>query len=551
MVSGIPIIGTLCQWWSNYTERQELSAVRTAFKRLMTHSPEAAVNRQVQRTVELLERCKNNSSLKRETAKLEITYFKFLNQMKIPLPAAYLAMENCELKEKFTNLGISADFLQSHPEFLSVAKKRFWKHYFPFVKIPIQMVGNELYLPFETQENSRVYAWKCWSDIQKLDLDNFRITYQGFAIGHADHFDHLAPLKLVNSDGKYALQFVTACPVGRRLPSSIDFKSSGHSFTQLILPKEGSSEAEVYSVGFYPRKISDFGMQFFKTVPGVYRNHDSNVSRIQAKQVIPIVKQYVLKEDASNSPCLLSLVNNMTAICDALKSKGVEFAPITLEQIDKAMFERNEPELDRILISLTEVRKQIIEGKLSVPIKLMERKEKALAMMRRFEKSKEYPYHMLSFNCTAASYQQEAFAVAFLDAKLDRDAAVQVYETQRDIQNHQFGILDRIRDVFERIFLHFFAALPLTGLLLGIGSTHPDAKRLSPNDLIPSVLSKTAFAIHQTLTAPFVTRSLFPAGEILAKNTPIVEPPGFFSRLRYLFSRGSLLNPEFNLFERH
>ena len=541
MISEMPIIGALYQWWINRTEKLEINNASTAFENLLKNPVASEIKPLKQKTVALLEHCKDNPGLKKEAAKLERSYFAFLIKKGI-LPSAYVIQENRDLVDKFAKLGISPDFLRRHPEFLSIAKEHFWQHYFPFVKLPVQMLEDELYIPFETAENTNNYTWKSWSRIKELNLENFRITYHGFAVGHPDHSKHLVPLKTVAAGNKYALQFVTSCPVGRALPSNIDFKTSGHSFTQIILPKEGSAESEVYSVGYYPRKISDLGFQFFKTVPGVYRNHDSNVSRIQAGQMIPIVKQYIFQDDLPSRPCLFSLVQNMDAIRAALETKGLTFDPITIEQIDKAMLERNEPELDRILIGLNEIRELIVKGKLSVPVKTMESKDKALTMMKRFEESQgKHSYNILGSNCTSVSYRQESFAVAFLDAKLDSDKAVQVYDSQVDIRDHKFSIIDRIRDLVEWIFLHFFAALPLTGPLLGTGSTHPDAVHLKSTQFIPPILSETAFATHQMLTAPFTPRPLFPAGEILAQNTPIIKPPGFFARLKYLLNRDSLL----------
>lgn len=546
MIKRIPVFNSVYQYWCNYSARKELNEINIKFEELIK-KPSQTEPFHLKRAVKLLTYYKNNSGLKNELAKLERTYRQVLISKNLPL-GPYLEKENCELEKIFIDRGISKEFLKTHPEFLSIARQHFWKHYFPFVNFPIQMIeNNELQLKFECSQNRGTYEWKSWSDIKELDFDQFRITYKGFAIDGIDDFTQLVPLKEVNSN-KYALQFVTSCPINKRLPSSIDLKASGHSFTQIIVPKEGSDKAEVYSVGFYPKKISDFGYQFFKTVQGVYRNHDSNVSRIQAKQVIPIVRQYVFNDDATNNPCLYALLNHMDTICDSPEGKEKRLEKITLEQIDRAMLDRNEPELDRIHISLTEILKGIIEKELNVPILPMTREEKTKIMLSRFEESKNHSYHILSHNCTAVSYQHEAFAVAFLGAKLDRDPSIKVYENQCDIQNHQFGIFDRIRDVVERFFLHFFAAMPLTGVLLGIGKTHPNAEHPHSANLVPSILTETASAVHKTLTAPFTKRPEFPAGELLSKNTPVIQPPGFFARLRYLLSRNSLLNPEFDLF---
>lgn len=543
MISNIPIIGALYQWWCDHATKQEIVATTFTFEKLIKKPKNFDPAPLAQKTVELLEGCKDNPTFKNEIAKLERTYFSYLNKTGSALPQAYLSKENCQLVDTFSKMGISKEFLREHPEFLSLARKHFWQHYFPFVKLPVLMVGKELCVPFETGENTREFQWKPWSAIKDLKLKNFRVTYQGFAVGHPDKSKHLVPLKTVDAGGKYALQFVTTCPTGRGLPSSIDIKTSGHSFTQIILPKENAREAEVYSVGYFPRKYADLGLRVFKTVPGVYRNHDSNVSRIQAKQAFPIVKQYVFEDDTANNPSLFSLVQNMDAVCRALKEKNVDFQPITIDHINKAIHERNEPELDRILICLTEIRERIVKGSLNVSISAMSKKEKALTMMRRFEEAQgKHSYHVLGANCTAVSFQQEAFAVAFLDAKLDEGKAVRVYDSQVDMRDHKYRILDRIQEVIERILLHFFAALPLTGPLLGNGSTHPDATHLQTRPLIPSVLSQTAFATHQFLTATFTPRPLFPAGEILAQSTPVIEPPGFFSRLKYLWRRDSLLH---------
>lgn len=542
MVNQIPLIGDLYRWWSNRSERQEIVAATTLFNRQLQAPEEAVVNPLTQKTVALLERGKDNPDLKTELAALERVYFTFLSKSAQPLPFNYQAKENREMVDKFEKMGISLDFMRAHPEFLSTARQRFWQYYFPFVKIPVAMLGSELYIPFETAENSKKFEWKPWSSIKEMDLDNIRVTYQGICLGHPDQSSHFVPLKEVDSDGKYAIQFVTSCPVGRGLPSSLDFKTSGHSFTQIIVPKRDASKSEVFSIGFYPRKLADIGFQFFKTVPGVYRNHDPNVSRIQAKQIIPIIKQYVFDEDSAANPCLFSIVKNMAAVCQAYKDKGLQFDPISMDQIDRAMTDRNEPELDRIFISLTEARQKIVQGELNVHIQPMGREEKAMTMIRRYEEAQgKHPYHILGYNCTAVSYQQEAFAVGFLDAKQDFGKSVKVYDSQVDIHEYQFGILDRIRDIFERVVLHFFAAMPLTGLILGSGSTHKDAEHLKSEDAIPSFLSETAFATHQLLSAPFTRRALFPAGEILAQDTPVIQPPGFFSRLKYLYERGSLL----------
>lgn len=560
MITAIPFIGPcLHKKYCDFFERREIDAVTAVFERCITRidaatvasPPPADETRLLQKAVDLLNHSQNNSALKKEAGKLERTYFTFLSKRGAALPANYVAKENRDLKETFSRLGISEEFLQTHPEFLAIAKKYFWQHYFPFIHTPVQMVNNELYLPFETVENARTYVMRPWTEIKRLNLDDFRVTYEGFAIGHPDRFSRLAPLKTVDSNDKYAVQFVTSCPTNRQ-PSPLSFESSGHNFIQIIVPKPGTAEAEVYSVGFYPRKIADIGIRFFKTVPGVDRNHDSNVSRIQAGQVIPIVKQYLFQDDADNNPCLYSLVQNMDAICAALRAQGLDLTPITLETIDSAMRERNEPELDRILITLTEIRNQIVARQLVVPIPRMGRVDKTRLMMQRFEGAPNLLYNTLSSNCTAASYRHEAFAVAFLDAKLDRDRAIQVYGTQRDIRDHKFGIIDRIRDIFERILLHFFAALPLTGLLLGIGSTHPDARHIRssrPRIIpIPSVVSATASNAFQMLIAPFRPQSQFPAGAIISADNIPIRTPGLWARFKYLLSRDSLLNPDFNIF---
>lgn len=543
MISDIPIVGTLYQWWCDYSKKQELTATTFAFEQLIKKPKESKASPLTQKTVSLLDHCKDNPVFKNELGKLERTYFTYLNKTAAALPPTYLAQENRDLVSTFSKMGIPTEFLHTHPEFLSIARKHFWQHYFPFVKVPVFMVGKELFIKFETGENTRRFEWKPWNAIKELNLENFRVTYQGFAVGHPDKSKHLVPLKTVDSGNKYALQFVTTCPTGRGLPSSIDLKMSGHSFTQIILPRETAPDAEVYSVGYFPRKYADFGFQIFKTVPGVYRNHDSNVSRIQAGQLSPIVKQYVFEDDSANNPCFFSLVQNMDAICIALKAKNIRCEPISMDQVSKAIRERNEPELDRILISLTEIREMMIKGTLRVPVESMSRKQKAMTMMRGFEEAQgKHPYHLLGSNCTAISFQQESFAVAFLDAKLDKDKAVKVYDSQIDIRDYKYGMLDRIQEVIERILLHFFAALPLTGPLLGTGSTHPEAVHLKSKRLVPSVLSETAFATHQFLIATFTPRPLFPAGEILAQNTPVIEPPGFFARIKYLWRRDSLLS---------
>ncbi len=408
------------------------------------------------------------------------------------------------------------------------------------------MQGDQLFLPFESRENSGKFSWKSWSHIKEQNLENFRITYRGFASGHPDRWRHLVPLKTVET-GKFAMQFVTSCPAGRSLPSSIDFKETGHSFMQIIIPKT-ASQAEVFSVGYYPRNLDDLGLRLFKTVPGVYRNHDSNVSRIQARQVVPIVKQYVFENDRKGNPSLYSIVENMGPISRALRAQGKTCSSISMCQINKAMLEKNEPELDRILIELTEIRELCAKGKISIANRPMSRDRKIAVMMQRFEQAQgKHLYHALGANCTSVAYREEAFAVAFLDAKRDFQKAVRVFESQVDLRDHQVGILDRIGDVIARIFLHLFAALPLTGPLLGIGSTHPDAKHLAGRSktLVPSVLSETAFATHQMLIAPFAARPAFPAGAILSRDHPPIDPPGIFSRIRYLWNRSHLLKPHF------
>ncbi len=532
----IPLISTINHWWTLRAQNKELAAATKA----LTQMSHASV---IPNAPQLIEHAKKSPELKREVAKLERAYFIFLKKTGKPIPAHYSAQENLDMVAKFSILGITPRFLRNHPEFLSHARDRFWLHYFPFVQFPIRMKGNQLYFRVENRENSARYQWVSWSELSCRNLGDMRITYQGFALGHPDRSSCLVPLKTVPSGDKYALQFVTSCPVGRRLPSSIDFKDSGHSFTQIIIPKRKTGDAEVFSVGFYPRKVADFGMQFFKTVPGVYRNHDSNVSRIQAGQVIPVVKQYLLHQDRTHNPCLFSLIKNMKAIRSAMKAEGHYCASITLKDVEKAMLERNEPELDRILIELTQIRKHIVSGKIRVKIKPMTRAEKAQVMKERFEKAQgKHSYHMLGSNCTAVSFREEAFAVAFLDATLDADKAIKVYNSQVDIRDYHFGFLDRLRNILERVFLHFFAALPLTGPLLGIGFTHPDTPESPSNRLIPSVLSNTASATHELLSAPFVNRPLFPAGELMARKTPVIHPPGVLGRLKYLFHRSLLLN---------
>lgn len=539
LINSIPIIRDLSLWWESRATRFEFEKLISLFSQAKPVPTEPLI----QKTVHLIERYQEAKEFKREVAKLERVYLTFLKSSKRPLPSGYRSLENQELAAKFCKLGISSRFLNTHPEFLSKAREKFWNYYFPFVNIPVRMVANELYLPVEVKENSGRYEFQSWTQLQKLNLDHFRITYKGFAVGHPDQSSRLVPLKKIDSQGKFALQFVTSCPAGKRLPSSLDIKDSGHSFTQIIIPNNKGTKSKVYSVGFYPRKIDDFGLQFFKQVPGVYRNHDSNVSRIEAGQVVPIVKQYLLENDRANNPCLLSLLMHMNAICKASEAQGLSCSPIALEDVEKAMLERNEPELDRILIELTEIRKRIASGKIHVPIKPMSRREKAEVMKGRFENAQgKHSYHMLGANCTAASFREEAFAVAFLDAALDRDKAAKVYATQIDIRDHQFGFFDRMRNILERIFLHFFAALPLTGIFLGTGLTHPDTPDKAKKGIVPSMLSETAFATHQLLVAPFAERPLFPAGELIAHNTPVIHPPSFFSRLKYLWKRSLLFS---------
>lgn len=540
-IESIPIIGTLYQWYNEHSARKELEAATQAFSQLSHSSQPALFQPLAARTIDLIDHAKGNRALKREVAKLERTFFTFLQKTGKELPETYVTDENKDLVDKFSRMGISSQFLRYHPDFLSTAREKFWIHYFSLVKIPLMMVNDELYFPVEEEENAGRFTWTSWSKLKELDPDQFRITYQGFAKGHPDHSRFLVPLKTVDSQGKYALQFVTACPIGRRLPSAIDFKDSGHSFTQIIIPQEDKNTAEVFSVGFYPRKVADFGIRFFKTVPGIYRNHDSNVSRIQAGQVIPVVKQYLFHDDRVDDPCLLSILKNMDRISHYFEAQGKKCPIITKKQVEKAMLERNEPELDRLLIQLTDIRKSIAKGKIPICIQPMTRKEKAHIVKRRFEKAQgKHSYHMLGANCTAASFREEAFAVAFLDAVYDKDQAVKVYDSQVDIRDYPFGFFDKLRNILERIFLHFFAALPLTGPILGTGFTHPDTPDADSKSLVPSILSDTASATHALLVAPFVERPLFPAGEILAQQTPVIQPPGFWARLKYLFKRSLL-----------
>lgn len=542
-IAQLPLISTFLQWRSNRSDLREINASIAAFKKFLQKSDLTTPCSLPERTLERIERSKNNQALGKEVAQLERTYFTFLREIGRPVPVRYAARENCNLLEKFTKMGISSEFLRFNPEFLNIARTHFWAQYLHFVKLPIWMAGHELYFPFEVRENSRHFAWKSWSEIKKLNLEDYRITYQGFAIGHSDRSKHLVPLKTVEAQGKYAIQFVTSCPVGRGLPSTIDLKASGHSFIQLINPLRNSNVAEVFSWGFYPRKLADFGLQLFKTIPGIIRNHDSNVSRIEARQVFPIVKQYLFQDDAPNNPCLLAILQNMGTVCNALRAKGYRFSPLSIEHVDRAMIERNEPELDRILIELTKIRELIVEGKIQVPLIPMGREQKALTMIRRAEESQgKHSYHMLGANCTAASYREESFVVAFLDAVLDKDKPVRVYDTQIDMRDHRFGIFDRICNVIERVCVHFFAALPLTGPLLGTGFTHPEAIRATAHRAVPSVFAETAFATHQMLIAPFTPRPLFPAGEILAQDAPVIQPPGIIARIKYLLRRNSLLN---------
>jgi hypothetical protein len=510
-MNSIPIIGTLYQWCSDWGTKRELTQAGYALQKLMKSGRGTASTPLTQRTLQLIERCKDSSSLKGEVAKLERAYMAHLSKTPRLLPSAYLAKENRALAEAFAKMGISQHFLLNHPEFLSAAKERFWQHYLPFVKCPIQMRGKELFLPIEQKENSGRYSWKSWSEIRKMNLDDFRVGYKGFAIGHPDRFKSLVPLKKVEAKNKYALQFVTTCPVGQGLPSSIDITSSGHSFTQMILPQEGTSQAEVYSVGFFPRGIEDLGFRPFKTVPGVYRNHDSNVSRIQAKQVIPLVKQYVFEKDAFKRPCLFSLAKH-----------GKKLGTVTVEEIRQAMIKGDRKELQRMQQALTKVQGLIASGKCKVCIPPMDRREKMLTMMQGFEAAQgNHPYHLLERNCTAISFEQEWFATAFLDAQRDSAKPIVVYESQIDIRDHKWGMLSQIREVFERALLHLFAAFPVLGPLLGTGSVHSEV--VPERWWISSLISETGFALHQLLTAAFNPRPSFPAGEVLARNCPVLE----------------------------
>ncbi|MES2121733.1 MAG: hypothetical protein V4492_03015, partial [Chlamydiota bacterium] len=280
IIACIPIVGTIYQWYHNRADQREIDAASMAFQKFLQNPVASPLAAPAKKALELIERCKDNRALSREVAKLERVYFTFLRGTYRSVPEQYRVKENAEMVERFVQMGVTPEFLRYHPEFLTTARVQFWAHYFSCVKLPLWMRDGELYLPFEVAENTRHYHWKPWSQVEKLHLDDYRITYQGFAIGHPDRSRNLVPLKTVDASGKCAIQFVTSCPVGRGLPSTIDLKASGHSFTQLIIPMGHSHLAEVFSVGFYPRKIADFGIQFFKRVMGVYRNHDSNVSRI-------------------------------------------------------------------------------------------------------------------------------------------------------------------------------------------------------------------------------------------------------------------------------
>jgi hypothetical protein len=269
----------------------------------------------------------------------------------------------------------------------------------------------------------------------------------------------------------------------------------------------------VYSVGFFPRRYADLGFRPFKTTPGIYRNHDSNVSRIQAKQAIPLVKQYVLEKDVLKRPCLFSLAKH-----------GKKLGTVTVEEIRQAMIKGDRAELQRMQQSLTKVQELIAKGKCKVYIPPMDRKEKMMGFMQGFEAAQgNHPYHLLQRNCTAVSLEQEWFAMAFLDAKRDSAKPIVVYDSQIDIRDHKWGILAQIREVFERGLLHFFAAFPIVGPLLGTGSVHPEAAKFTKERWwIPTLISETGFALHQLLTASFNPRPSFPAGEVLARNYPVV-----------------------------
>ncbi len=541
-VQAFPAFQPMMGWWKT---RQDRSQLDQAKKNLLVAIQEKnklwfGKGKELAGRVELLlQTTEHNSALKKELAAVERVYYTYLAKMGIPFPP-YRQEENQQLVKIFVEQGFDRNFLYSHPEFMTQARAQFWQYSFPVMGLKAVMQNGEPHLPVESLHTPGLYQLTPWSEVGKYNFDEYRWTYRGLARGGCDTSSRLVPLKRVHAAGKHVVQFVVASP-GGALPRVLDFARTGHSFTQIIIP-DGMDEGEVFSVGFYPRNLSDLGWQLFKRVPGVYRNHDSNVSRIQAGQVIPVVKQYVLPGDRRNSPCLFSIVENIQAVEAAFARQGKVFPRITKEDIDRAIFERNELKLDQITIILSDIRKQIEEGKLFISMNPMSAQAKANIVKQRFEEMQgKDAYCVLGANCTAVSYREEAFIAAFLDAKLDDAPSIRVFDSQVEMRDQKVSLIERIKDIASRILLHFFMALPVTGPLLGMGMRHPDSPDISDSSFVPPILSDTAKAAYAMLMAPFETRPVFPSGEILAGTRPIIEPPSLYQRVRYLWHRYWLL----------
>ncbi len=104
-INNFPIIGSIYQWWINYSPRQDLEQLREQFK-----TPATIQKPQIQRTVQLLETCKANAALKKEAGALERAYFTYLKKSGRSVPKAYQCKENCDLAQTFAKLGIGHTF---------------------------------------------------------------------------------------------------------------------------------------------------------------------------------------------------------------------------------------------------------------------------------------------------------------------------------------------------------------------------------------------------------------------------------------------------------
>ena len=54
MITNIPLIGTLYQWWCDHAEKQELIAINSTFEQFL-QKPEIAVTPLIHKTIELLQ----------------------------------------------------------------------------------------------------------------------------------------------------------------------------------------------------------------------------------------------------------------------------------------------------------------------------------------------------------------------------------------------------------------------------------------------------------------------------------------------------------------